>query len=349
VDDDHVPKCNGSSAKRKRFCDSNMKDREDSESSDDLYYKKVGTKISKQKLNDGGSKEEYYRNEPKVKLRLTDIKSFTTFSSANGDLSAKAFLYQFEQECKALMMPKYQWMDVIPFALKDSASTWFLSNREKINDYDDFRKLFLQYFQSENWTYTRLTRLRTRTFNPRVDLSVEHFVTKRFNEIKEMDEGLSESQICTALIPLLPVSYQRQLASISALELRRILDVVRKLEDIYETNDQKRTNYREEAQPVRKYGFNEVQMENRESPNKSKKKYNNRKGSRRKYYNNHYQQNSQQNQGRNQRQSEEEYNSKESEHRNGCDRGERQGISERNDPRFQENSSPSFHASYPKN
>jgi hypothetical protein len=127
-----------------------------------------------------------------------------------------------------------QYLSILPFILKGTARAWYQANQDQFYNYDTFLQLFLSHYQSADLTSAQLNRLKTVPFNPRIDEGVEAFVIMRYNQIRELDLISSDAQICNSIIPLLPIQYQRQLASVRYNTLRDILGVVKRLEDIHE-------------------------------------------------------------------------------------------------------------------
>lgn len=85
---------------------------------------------------------------------------------------------------------------------------------EMFRIYQSFKEAFINYYQSENISYAKLTRLRTLPFDPKNSSSVENFVAERYTQIRDLDPNISESQLCNFITTLLPVTYQRHLSTV---------------------------------------------------------------------------------------------------------------------------------------
>jgi hypothetical protein len=184
----------------------------------------------------------------------------------DGELSAQCFITQLEREAALIGMDKSQLMEVIPFVLRTSALSWYRSNGEKLSRYRQFKKKFLKYYQSENLMYSSLTRLRTLPFNPKVDRSVQDFITERFHRIRELDRLASDVQICHGLIPLLPIGYQRQLATVRITKLMDMLEVVQRLEFVHDNSESRKGRLGDDEHTKKKFHVNEVEVERQDVP-----------------------------------------------------------------------------------
>ena len=119
-------------------------------------------------------------------MKLSDIRSFTTFSAKKSSITAKSYIAQFERECEIMGIPEHQKLRVIPFVLHGSTLYWYQSNADKFKSYQSFKEAFIRYYQSEDMSYAKLTRLRTLSFDPKYYSSVENFVIERYNELENL-------------------------------------------------------------------------------------------------------------------------------------------------------------------
>jgi hypothetical protein len=170
---------------------------------------------SKQKVcTESSEEEDDEKNGRDIRMRLSEIKSFTQYPSTGEEMSAKTFLEQFEDEAKVIGIQRNQYMKVIPFLLHGTVKSWFRSNRKRMKTYQAFTTRFMEYHQSEEYTYSRLNRLKTTPFNPKVDNNVEQFVNDRYQMMRDLDPTMSETQACHGIISLLPLAYQHHLATV---------------------------------------------------------------------------------------------------------------------------------------
>ena len=176
------------------------------------------------------------------KVKLNDIKSFTTYSGEQGEMSAREFLIQFEKEAELVGVPEERYLKLLSSVLRGPTSFWFRSNARQFWNYQEFKEAFLQYYQSEGLVCTSLARLRTSPFDPKIHKSVEGFINERYYRIKDLDPWVSKLQLCLCLITLLPVVYQRHLASARITSLKDMLDIIRRLEAIYQAAEMKKDN-----------------------------------------------------------------------------------------------------------
>lgn len=95
--------------------------------------------------------------------------------------------------------------------------------------------MFLDHYHLNEKSYAKLTRLKTRAFNPKIDGGVEQLVAARLCKIIYLDSTSSEAQICNALVLLFSVSFQRQLVLVKNVTFSRMLESIRRLELIYDT------------------------------------------------------------------------------------------------------------------
>lgn len=83
---------------------------------------------------------------------------------------------------------------------------------------------------------------KTLPFDPKKRLSVESFVIERFTQIKELDQAVSKVLLCNSIAYLLPIMYQKHLASSRITCLADMLNTVRKLEFIFDANDLRKSS-----------------------------------------------------------------------------------------------------------
>lgn len=74
-------------------------------------------------------------------------------------------------------------------------------------------------------------------FYSRTDRSVEGFMVDRYTQIRDLDENITESQLCSCLVTLLPMSYQSYLPIACIKGLLDLLEAVRRLVLVYDTNE----------------------------------------------------------------------------------------------------------------
>lgn len=161
-------------------------------------------------------------------LKLSDIKAFSTFLPERPQTTAKFFLNQSEQEAEIVGVPQSELLRVVPFVLRVSALRWYTSNEGKISSYNEFRSTFVKYSQSDWIVYTKLIRLQTVHFYPKMNCSIEIFW---LNVVCRWENWVS------ALLPLL---YQRHLTTPRIRVLVDLLEVVRKPEFIENNNQSRR-------------------------------------------------------------------------------------------------------------
>lgn len=178
----------------------------------------------------------------RVKVRLADLRSFTQFPTNGDEVTASSFLTQLEREATLVGIPTEQMLEIIPFVLRGNSLSWFYSHSSSFQSYGEFKRQFISYYQSEDVVCSQVTRLRTSPFNPKLDKSVQYFVTDRYRKLRDLDTMSSEAQICNNIISLLPVTYQKQLVSVKCTKLMDLLDIVRKLEIIHDASEQRRPN-----------------------------------------------------------------------------------------------------------
>lgn len=143
-------------------------------------------------------------------------------------------LEHFKAEVNLVEVTANRYLEILPFVLKNPLASWYQSNANRFDSYESFRRLFLNYYHPDGVTYAKLTRLWKIPFNPKIHQGVEQFVTTRFCQIRDLDPTCSDIQICNSLIPLLPVTFQRQIVSVKNLTFFHMLESIRRHKLIYD-------------------------------------------------------------------------------------------------------------------
>jgi archaellum component FlaC len=166
------------------------------------------------------------------RLKFSDIKLLTKFSGSPSDVLPTTFLTQFEQEMKFLGVPPSQFLNVLDFCLVDNALKWYQVQRKKIDTYQDFQAALVNHYQNTFVVANRLTALRTERFAPAKHISVESFIVNRCQEMKALAPNISEVEIISSLIPLLPSRFQNYLVASHHVRFSEFLSCVQRLESL---------------------------------------------------------------------------------------------------------------------
>ena len=186
----------------------------------------------RQKYKSNGKQKHVLSVEKPNKMpKMSELKHFTTYSGIYDSLSPVSFLANFEEEAEFTGLSHKWYVKVMSFILKQSAKAWYIANKRKFVSYIRFKQEFLKHFQNETIVANRIANIRTQYFNPKEHKSVVEFVLDKYNKIKQLEHGITDTRIVCDIRNSLPMRYRNALMALNFSTFEEFLDAVQQIEN----------------------------------------------------------------------------------------------------------------------